>query len=159
MKFDFFRSKSILKKFLIFNFLSFFVLGIFTYLYLDAIKPNLVKIRSQRHNIIINNTINHIKRLKVDFNKKSATNFLLSNRFLFQNIERVQIFDSNLNLIADTFTLNLDEEAFTKNLGVSEFLIDEDESQKNENNATQILYSTGLNNKNLLNVEGGVIID
>ena len=38
------KTASILKKFLVFNFFVFFVLGIFTLLYLKAIQPNLVKI-------------------------------------------------------------------------------------------------------------------
>ena len=54
---NFFSSSSILKKFLVFNLIVFLVLGIFTFLYLDAIKPNLVKTRSAQHTRIINNTI------------------------------------------------------------------------------------------------------
>ena len=37
------RSSSILKKFLLFNFFVFLVLGLFTVLYLKAIQPNLIK--------------------------------------------------------------------------------------------------------------------
>ena len=47
MKSNFFNSSSILKKFLIFNLIVFLVLGVFTYLYLKAIKPNLIKNRSE----------------------------------------------------------------------------------------------------------------
>ena len=46
MKSNFFISSSILRKFLVFNFIVFLVLGIFTFFYLNAIKPNLVKNRS-----------------------------------------------------------------------------------------------------------------
>ena len=63
MRSNFFSSSSILKKFLIFNLVVFLVLGIFTYLYLDAIKPNLVKNRSNQHARIINNTSDHIQAL------------------------------------------------------------------------------------------------
>ena len=56
MKLNFFSSSSILKKFLVFNLIIFLVLGIFTYLYLGAIKPNLVENRSNQHAKIINNS-------------------------------------------------------------------------------------------------------
>ena len=72
MRSNFFSSSSILKKFLIFNFIVFLVLGIFTYLYLDAIKPNLVKSRSDQHGRIINNTSDHINRLKIEFTKRKC---------------------------------------------------------------------------------------
>ena len=62
MRSNFFSSSSILKKFLVFNFIVFLVLGVFTFLYLNAIKPNLVKNRSNQHSKIINNTSDHINR-------------------------------------------------------------------------------------------------
>ena len=43
MKSNFFKSSSILRKFLVFNLIVFLFLGIFTFLYLNAIKPNLIK--------------------------------------------------------------------------------------------------------------------
>ena len=49
MKFSFFSTSSILKKFLIYNLIIFLVLGIFTFLYLNAIKPNLINNRSHHH--------------------------------------------------------------------------------------------------------------
>ena len=124
MKSNFFISSSILKKFLVFNLIVFLVLGVFTFLYLKAIKPNLVKNRSDQHFKIINNTKNHIKRLNIDFTKESATEFLLSTRFLFQNLDRVQLYDLNSNLLADTDTLDLVEDAFIKNQDVQETTID-----------------------------------
>ncbi len=69
MKFNFFSSSSILKKFLVFNLIVFLVLGIFTFLYLSAIKPNLIKNRSNKHEKIINNTSDHINRLNIKFTK------------------------------------------------------------------------------------------
>ena len=77
MRSNFFSSSSILKKFLIFNLVIFLVLGIFTFLYLDAIKPNLVKNRSDQHARIINNTSDHINRLNIEFTEESATEFLI----------------------------------------------------------------------------------
>ena len=71
MKLNFFSSSSILRNFLVFNFIVFLVLGIFTFLYLSSTKPDLVKKRSNQHSIIINNTTDHINRLNVDFTKNS----------------------------------------------------------------------------------------
>ena len=92
---NFFSSSSILRKFLIFNFIVFLVLSIFTFLYLQDIEPNLVNNRSEQHDKIINNTSNHINRLNVEFNKEGITEFLLSTRFLFQNLDRVQLYNLN----------------------------------------------------------------
>ena len=107
-------SSSILRKFLIFNFLAFLILGLFTFFYLKGIQPNLVEQRTEKHVIIINNTSNHIERLQIDFKKESIKNFLLSTRFLFQNLERVQFYNLDGNLIADTNVLDLDQTVFTK---------------------------------------------
>jgi len=124
MKFVFFNSSSILKKFLVFNLVIFLVLGIFTFLYLNAIEPNLVKNRSKQHSKIIKNTSDHIHRLNIKFEKKSITSFLLSTRFLFQNLDRVQLYDLNYNLLADTDTLDLVEDAFILRQSIKETPID-----------------------------------
>ena len=79
------KSASILKKFLLFNLLVFSVLGLLTYVYLQAIQPNLVKNKSTSHLVVIENTTNHLQRLEIDFEEKSLSTFLLSARFLFQN--------------------------------------------------------------------------
>jgi len=124
MNFSFLNLSSILKKFLIFNLIVFLVLGIFTYLYLSAIKPNLVESRSNQHSIIINNTSNHIDRLNVEFTKESITEFLLSTRFLFQNLDRVQLYDLNFDLLADTDTLDLAEDISIVSENIEETAID-----------------------------------
>ena len=103
------KTASILKKFLVFNFFVFFVLGIFTILYLKAIQPNLVKNRASNHNVIINNTKDHLERLNVNFNKEELNRFLLSTRFLFQNLDRVQFFSKDGEIIGDTNILDLDQ--------------------------------------------------
>ena len=118
-------SSSILRKFLIFNSLIFLVLGLFTFFYLSAIQPNLVKQRVEKHTVIINNTSNHIERLQVNFNEEGIKDFLLSTRFLFQNLERVQFYNLNGDLIADTNTLDLDQNVFTKTEEVKEDQIEE----------------------------------
>ena len=108
------KPTSILKKFLVFNFFVFIILGLFTFFYLKAIQPNLVKQRTEKHNVIINNTSNHIERLQIAFENNSIKEFLLSTRFLFQNLERVQFYDLKANLIADTNVLDLDQNVFSK---------------------------------------------
>ena len=124
MKSNFFSSSSILKKFLVFNLIVFLVLGIFTFLYLNAIKPNLVKNRSDHHSKIINNTSDHINRLNIEFTKESVTKFLLDERYLFQNLDRVQLYDLNSKLLADTDTLDLVQDIFVINQDVQESPID-----------------------------------
>ena len=127
MKSNFFSSSSILKKFLVFNLIIFLFLGIWTYLYLGATKPNLIKNRSNQHEAIINNTTDHINRLNIEFTKENATEFLLSTRFLFQNLDRVQLYDLNSNLLADTDTLDLAQDIFVISQDVQETSIDASE--------------------------------
>ena len=120
-------SSSILRKFLVLNLIAFLILGLFTFLYLKGVQPNLVKQRTEKHLIIINNTSNHIERLNVNFQKDSLKKFLLSTRFLFQNLERVQFYDLDVNLIADTNVLDLDQNVFTKTESVTEERIENDQ--------------------------------
>ena len=120
MKKIFFSSSSILKKFLVFNFIVFLVLSVVTFFYLVTVKPSLVKKRANQHEQVINNTIDHINRLNIKFTTKSVTDFLLSTRFLFQNLDRVQFYDLDLNLLADTDTLDLVKDGFVKNQSVEE---------------------------------------
>jgi len=148
MKFNFFLSSSILKKFLIFNFIVFIVLGIFTFLYLNAIKPNLVKNRSIRHGTIIQNTSDHINRLSIKLNKESATDFLLSTRFLFQNLDRVQLYDLNANLLADTDTLDLVQDIFITNQDVQETSIDKQDSNINLTKKSESKQTISFNTEN-----------
>ncbi len=108
------KTSSILRKFLLFNLSIFSVLGLFTILYLNAIQPNLVKKVSTNHFIIINNTSDHIERLGVSFNKEGIKKFLLSTRFLFQGLDRVQFFSKNAELIGDTNILDLDTSVFQR---------------------------------------------
>jgi len=115
------NSASILKKFLLFNFTVFSILGIFTIIYLEAIQPNLVKDRTANHKVIISNTIDHFDRLSIDFTKEGIRTFLLSARFLFQSLDRVQFYDLQGNLIGDTNILDLDQNVFSR----SDFIIEE----------------------------------
>ena len=128
-------SSSILRKFLIFNFIAFLILGLFTFFYLKSIQPNLVEQRTEKHVVIINNTSNHIERLELNFERESIKNFLLSTRFLFQNLERVQFYNLEGYLIADTNVLDLDQTVFSKtDLVLEEKLDSKISSEKEDNN-------------------------
>ena len=152
MKFNLFTSSSILKKFLVFNFIIFLVLGIFTFLYLNATKPNLVKNRSNQHTRIINNTSDHINRLKVEFTKEGATKFLLSTRFLFQNLDRVQLYDLNANLLADTDTLDLVQDVFIISQNVQETSIDKSDENSNVDENIKLSKTTTFNTGNYIKI-------
>ena len=123
------KSASILRKFLVFNFLVFTILGVFTFLYLKAIQPNLVKDRTANHNIIIQNTIDHLERLNVEFDDENIKTFLLSTRFLFQSLDRVQFYTNKGVLIGDTNILDLDQSVFRK----SDIIIEESLGSDNQN--------------------------
>ncbi len=130
-------SSSILRKFLILNLFAFVILGLFTFFYLKSVQPNLVKQRTEKHTVIINNTSNHIERLNLNFEEKSLKNFLLSTRFLFQNLERVQFYNLDGDLVADTNVLDLDSNVFTKTEAVMEEKI-ENNISLNEKQETQL---------------------
>ena len=116
----FIKNLSILKKFLFINSIIFIVIGSFTIIYLSNVKPNLIKKKTSNHIKIIDNTINHIQRLKINFTEDDVRRFLLSTRFLFQNLDRVILFDNEFYLLGDTDTLDLDPRSFTKKLEIIE---------------------------------------
>jgi two-component system, OmpR family, sensor histidine kinase ChvG len=133
------RTNSLLRKFLLFNFIVFSVLGIFTIFYLKAIQPNLVKKVTSNHLIIINNTIDHIERLNIKFDQKSIKKFLLSTRFLFQSLDRVQFYNKDGKIIGDTNILDLDQSVFSK----SDLILEENigginPKKKNEKSISKI---------------------
>ena len=127
----FLKNLSILKKFLFINFLVFLIIGILTIFYLNSIKPSIIKDKTSNHIDVLNNTIENLNRLKIKFNEFDIRNFLFSTRFLFQNLDRVQIFDSKFKLIGDTDTLDLDPRAFSQKLEVIEMNdLNKDQIQK-----------------------------
>ena len=115
------KTASILKNFLLFNLTVFSVLGIFTIIYLEAIQPTLVQERSTSHRVIINNTKENLERLNVEYTKEGIRDFLLSTRFLFQSLDRVQFYELSGNLIGDTDILDLDQSVFVR----SNFIFEE----------------------------------
>ena len=126
-----------------FNSLIFLVLGLFTFFYLNDIQTNLVKQRVEKHTVIINNTSNHIERLKKNFEEKDLKSFLLSTRFLFQNLERVQFFSAEGELIGDTNVIDLDQNVFVRSDAVIQENIDSNSNIVNE----ELIKDTSIKKK------------
>ena len=120
---DLLKNLSILKKFLLLNLIFFTIIGLFTFIYLKNVQPNLIKKKSSNHIEVINNTIDNLIRLEVKFVEEDIRRFLFSTRFLFQNLDRVIFFDNELNLIGDTDTLDLDPRSFSTRLDMVELEI------------------------------------
>ena len=128
---DFLKSLSILKKFLFINLIIFLVIGSLAILYIGNVKPNLIKNKTTKHIQIINNTIEHILRLNIKFEEEDIRRFLFSTRFLFQNLDRVILFDNQFNLVGDTDTLDLDPRSFSNRLDIIQLeILNEEKSKK-----------------------------
>jgi len=128
---NFLKSLSILKKFLFINLIIFIIIGSLTVLYLQTVKPNLILKKTVNHIQVINNTIEHISRLNVKFEEEDIRKFLFSTRFLFQNLDRVILFDNQLNLVGDTDTLDLDPRSFSNKMDIVELeILSEEKSKK-----------------------------
>jgi len=124
------KNLSILKKFLLINLIFFTIIGLFTFIYLKNVQPNLIKKKSSNHIEVINNTIDNLTRLDVKFVEEDVRRFLFSTRFLFQNLDRVIFFDNELNLVGDTDTLDLDPRSFSTRLDMVELEILNEEKTK-----------------------------
>ena len=96
------KNLSILKKFLFINLLIFIFIGTLTIIYLNYVQPNLIKKKTSLQIEVINNTINNLNRLNIEFEKNEVKKFLLSTRFLFQNLDRVIFFNQSFEILADT---------------------------------------------------------
>ena len=128
---DFLKSLSILKKFLFINLVIFLIIGFLTVLYISNAKPNLIKNKTTKHIQIIDNTIEHILRLNIKFEEEDIRRFLFSTRFLFQNLDRVILFDNQYNLVGDTDTLDLDPRSFSSRLDIVELeILDKEKSKR-----------------------------
>jgi len=141
---------SILKKFLFINLLIFSIIGFITVFYLKTIQPNLINKKTSNHIKIINNTNSHLKRLNVQFNENDIRKFLFSTKFLFQSIDRVIIFDDNINLIGDTNNLDLDPRSFIQRLEVIEMDVLSDDFNKTEEKIKNI--NTKIEHKDLIEI-------
>ena len=80
-----------------------------------------MKKRSTNHSLIIKNTTDHLERLNINFDKENLKTFLLSTRFLFQSLDRVQFYNLQGEILADTNILDLDQSVFSK----SDLIIEE----------------------------------
>ncbi len=114
------KNLSILKKFLFINLIFFTIIGLFTFIYIKNVQPNLIKKKSSNHIEVINNTIDNLNRLNVKFVEEDIRSFLFSTRFLFQNLDRVIFFNNRLDLVGDTDTLDLDPRSFSARLDTVE---------------------------------------
>ena len=140
----FLKNLSILKKFLFVNFVVFLIIIVLSLIYLNNVKPSLIKDKSSKHVKTINNTIEYLDILKINFNKDEIRDFLLRRENPLRYLDRVQFFDKKFNLIGDTDTLDLDPRAFTQRLGVVEMNdLNEQKNQKKD------LSEISSNNKSL----------
>ena len=144
---NFLKSLSILKKFLFINLIIFLVIGIPTLLYVGNVKPSLIKNKTTKHIQIINNTIEHILRLDIKFEEEDVRRFLFSTRFLFQNLDRVILFDNQFNLVGDTDTLDLDPRSFSNRLDIVQLEI------LNEENSKKIVETKNINKEKTVSLK------
>ena len=123
------KNLSILKKFLFINLLIFIFIGTLTIIYLNYVQPNLIKKKTSLQIEVINNTINNLNRLNIEFEKNEVKKFLLSTRFLFQNLDRVIFFNETFEILADTDTLDLDPRSFSSRIEIVEFDLQNNEDK------------------------------
>ena len=133
------KNLSILKKFLFINLLIFIFIGTLTIIYLNYVQPNLIKKKTSLQIEVINNTINNLNRLNIEFEKNEVKKFLLSTRFLFQNLDRVIFFNESFKILADTDTLDLDPRSFSSRIEIVEF--DLQNNQDKEKSTDELINS------------------
>ena len=133
------KNLSILKKFLFINLLIFIFIGTLTIIYLNYVQPNLIKKKTSLQIEVINNKINNLNRLNIEFKKNEVKKFLLSTRFLFQNLDRVIFFDESFKILADTDTLDLDPRSFSSRIEIVEF--DLQNNQDKEKSTDELIDS------------------
>jgi len=109
----------------------------------------LIKNKSSNHIKIINNTVDNLDRLEIDFNEEDIRKFLFSTRFIFQSLDRVIFFDNQLNLVGDTDTLDLDPRSFSTRLDIVELEI------LNQEKSREITENKNINigNDNLVSLQ------
>ncbi len=133
------KNLSILKKFLFINLLIFIFIGTLTIIYLNYVQPNLIKKKTSLQIEVINNTISNLNRLNIEFEKNEVKKFLLSTRFLFQNLDRVIFFNESFEILADTDTLDLDPRSFSSRIEIVEF--DLQNNQDEEKSTDELINS------------------
>ncbi len=76
------------------------------------------------------------------------TKFILSTRFLFQNLDRVQLYDLDSNLLADTDTLDLAQNVFILSQDVQESTINSTNENININKNSEFSETLSFKTKN-----------
>ena len=71
-----------------------------------------------------------MNRLNIEFEKNEVKKFLLSTRFLFQNLDRVIFFNESFEILADTDTLDLDPRSFSSRIEIVEFDLQNNQDKK-----------------------------
>ncbi len=71
------KDLSILRKFLFINLIVFIIIGILTLVYLKSIQPGLIKKKTSNNIRVIDNKIDHLQRLNIEFNEKNIKKFLI----------------------------------------------------------------------------------
>ena len=127
------KNLSILKKFLFINSIIFIFIGSLTIIYLKNVQPVLIKKKTSIHIQIINNTIENLNTLNIDFDEQNIKNFLFTKRFLFQSVDRVIFFNNDYQIIADTDSLDLDPRSFNQRIDLIEFDFPKKEKSTNSN--------------------------
>ena len=145
------KNLSILKKFLFVNLVFFIIIGTFTIIYLNNVQPNLIKKKAVNHIQTIDNTTNHINRLSIQFNDRDIRKFLFSTRFLFQNLDRVILFDNEFHLVGDTDTLDLDPRSFSRRSEIIEQDSINEEEQKEQKEKKKVKKKNISINEVLIN--------
>ncbi len=143
------KNLSILKKFLLINLIFFSIIGLFTFIYLKNVQPNLIKNKSSNHIKIINNTVENLERLNIEFKENDIRKFLFSTRFIFQSLDRVIFFNNELDLVGDTDTLDLDPRSFSSRLDIIELEILNEEKNKEISEKKNI----NIGNENLVSLK------
>ena len=82
------------------------------------------------------------------------------NRFLFQNLDRVQLYDLENNLLADTDTLDLAQNIFIQNQNISEAPIDNAKEDLSETNNMETVSTITFNTENYVKMysNGSIVI-
>ena len=75
------------------------------------------------------------------------TRFLFSTRFLFQNLDRVILFDNQFNLVGDTDTLDLDPRSFSNRLDIVQLEI------LNEEISNKIIATKNINKEKTVSLK------
>ena len=82
----------------------------------------------------------------MEYSSEGIRTFLLSTRFLFQSLDRVQFYNSTGELIGDTNILDLDQSVFSR----SEIIIEETIDGKQSNQFKKVLDEEKKNNLKIL---------